>query len=46
MACFVSFEVQPVPCTSKQNIGVIGLDINADHFALVETDDLAIPSPK
>ena len=35
---FASFAVEPAVCTSKQDIGVIGLDINADHFALVETD--------
>ena len=35
---FASFAVEPAVCTSKQDIGVVGLDINADHFALVETD--------
>ncbi len=35
---FSTFAVEPAVCTSKQDIGVIGLDINADHFALVETD--------
>ena len=43
---FVSFKVQPAPCTSKQNIGVIGLDINAGHFALVETDRFGNPISK
>jgi len=40
---FTSFEVQPAVCTSKQNIGVIGLDINANHLALVETDRFGNP---
>ena len=43
---FASFEVQPAPCTSKPNIGVIGLDINAGHFALVETDRFGNPISK
>ena len=43
---FASFEVQPAPCTSKTNIGVIGLDINAGHFALVETDRFGNPISK
>lgn len=40
---FASFEIQPIPCTSQQNIGVIGLDINANHLALVETDRFGNP---
>jgi len=43
---FASFEVQPAPCTSKQNSGVIGLDINAGHFALVEVDRFGNPISK
>ncbi len=43
---FATFDVQPIPCTSRQNIGVIGLDINVDHFALVETDRSGNPISK
>jgi IS605 OrfB family transposase len=43
---FATFDVQPVPCTLKQNIGVIGLDINANHLALVETDQAGNPISK
>jgi hypothetical protein len=43
---FASFEVPPAPCTSQQNIGVIGLDINVGHFALVETDRFGNPISK
>jgi IS605 OrfB family transposase len=35
---FATCDIKPPPCTSKSNLGVIGLDINADHLALVETD--------
>jgi IS605 OrfB family transposase len=35
---FATFDIQPVPCISNKNTGVIGLDINTDHLALVETD--------
>ena len=37
---------KPVPCTTKKNTGVIGLDINADHLALVETDRSGNPISK
>jgi IS605 OrfB family transposase len=40
---FATFDVQPAACSSKQNIGVIGLDINVDHLALVETDRFGNP---
>ena len=40
---FASFDVQPAACTSQQNMGVIGLDINVDHLALVETDRFGNP---
>ncbi|HEX4840322.1 MAG TPA: hypothetical protein VFU89_07780 [Rhabdochlamydiaceae bacterium] len=40
---FASFDIKPAVCTSKQNIGVIGLDINADHLALTETDRFGNP---
>lgn len=43
---FATFEIEPTPCTSKENRGVIGLDINADHFALVETDRHGNPIAK
>jgi IS605 OrfB family transposase len=43
---FATFEIQPVPCTSKENAGVIGLDINVDHLALVETDRYGNPISK
>ncbi len=36
----------PLPCTSNQNSGVIGLDINADHLALVETNRSGNPLSK
>jgi IS605 OrfB family transposase len=35
---FVSLPVPPPEKVSLENIGVIGIDINADHLALVETD--------
>ncbi len=43
---FASFDIQPIPCTSNQNSGVIGLDINADHLALVETNRSGNPLSK
>lgn len=43
---FASFDIQPIPCTSQKNIGVIGLDINANHLALVETDRFGNPISK
>lgn len=39
----VSFAIQPASCTSKINTGVVGLDINANHLALVETDRFGNP---
>ena len=43
---FATFDIQPAPCTSQQSIGVIGLDINANHLALVETDFQGNPLSK
>jgi len=40
---FASFEIEPAVCITRPNIGVIGLDINVDHFALVETDRFGNP---
>jgi IS605 OrfB family transposase len=40
---FASFEVEPAACITHPNNGVIGLDINVDHFALVETDRFGNP---
>ena len=43
---FVSTDVKsPPPITRKEN-GVIGLDINSDHLALVETDRFGNPIAK
>jgi IS605 OrfB family transposase len=35
---FLSLPVEKPKQTSRENIGVIGIDINANHLALVETD--------
>jgi IS605 OrfB family transposase len=43
---FATFDIQPIPCTSNKNNGVIGLDINVDHLALVETDPSGNPINK
>jgi IS605 OrfB family transposase len=43
---FATFDVQPTACTSRKNTGVIGLDINANHLALVETDRYGNPISK
>ena len=43
---FVSLDVKPAPCTSNKDLGVIGLDINKDHLALVETDRFGNPLVK
>ena len=43
---FAAFDVQPAICTSQKNRGVIGLDINANHLALVETDRCGNPISK
>jgi IS605 OrfB family transposase len=40
---FATFDIPPAPCISKHNRGVIGLDINNDHLALVETDSQGNP---
>jgi IS605 OrfB family transposase len=43
---FATLDVQPIACTSNRDTGVIGLDINANHFALVETDRSGNPISK
>ena len=35
---FLSLPIQKPPILSQRGIGVIGVDINADHLAVVETD--------
>ncbi len=35
---FVSVEAQPVAQVSRKDLGAIGVDINADHLAVSETD--------
>jgi IS605 OrfB family transposase len=35
---FVSVEAQSVEVTSRKDLGAVGMDINADHLALSETD--------
>ena len=35
---FASVEARPVDCVSHRGVGAIGIDINADHLALAETD--------
>lgn len=43
---FASLNIQPTPHTSNKNLGAIGLDINADHLAIVETDHFGNPTLK
>ncbi len=43
---FATFDVEPAPCTSLQHSGVIGLDLNANHLALAETDRFGNPLSK
>lgn len=40
---FVSLDVQAPELISKNNVGVVGLDINVDHLALVELDRFGNP---
>ena len=40
---FISLNIVPSEIVSKENIGVIGLDINANHLALTETDRFGNP---
>ena len=40
---FASFDITPPLCTSNVKLGAIGLDINVDHLALVETDRFGNP---
>jgi len=35
---FVSTQVAPVECVTRSALGAIGVDINADHLAVSETD--------
>ena len=35
---FATLDITPPPCTSNSRLGAVGLDINIDHLALVETD--------
>jgi IS605 OrfB family transposase len=35
---FVSAQASPVPVTSRRDLGAIGVDVNADHLAVAETD--------
>ncbi len=35
---FVSVEAQPVATASRRELGAIGVDVNADHLAVSETD--------
>lgn len=40
---FAILDITPPPCTSNIKLGAIGLDINVDHLALVETDRFGNP---
>ena len=40
---FVSIALQEVDCISQEGIGAIGIDLNADHVACVETDRFGNP---
>ena len=40
---FVSIALPEVKLTSLKNIGVIGVDVNADHIAITETDRYGNP---
>ena len=35
---FISFVQERVPIVTREHIGAVGIDINVDHVALVETD--------
>lgn len=43
---FATFDIKTPPCITPKNCGVIGLDINSDHLALVETDRFGNPLSK
>jgi IS605 OrfB family transposase len=43
---FISLPIEKQPLKSSEQKGVIGLDINADHLALVETDRFGNPLTK
>ena len=40
---FATLDITPPPSTSNIKLGAIGLDINIDHLALVETDRFGNP---
>jgi IS605 OrfB family transposase len=40
---FATLDITPPPSTSNVKLGAIGLDINVDHLALVETDRFGNP---
>ena len=43
---FVSFEHARAPVVTKEHIGAIGIDMNVDHIAVVETDAKGNPIDK
>ncbi len=43
---FATMNIELPPCTSNKESGVVGLDINADHLAIVETDRFGNPIHK
>lgn len=40
---FASTTHEPIEAISQENIGVIGIDLNTDHIAIVETDRFGNP---
>ena len=40
---FVSFKQEPVPILTKNSLGAIGVDINANHIAITEIDHKGNP---
>lgn len=40
---FVSTDVQAAPIITDQRLGAIGIDLNADHLAFIETDRFGNP---
>jgi IS605 OrfB family transposase len=43
---FISFSQEPVPIITDERLGSIGIDINVDHIALLETDAKGNPIHK
>ncbi len=41
---FVTASLPEIPCVSQKGIGVVGIDINADHLAVTETDRFGNPA--